>query len=288
MEFLFTFLEGIASFISPCVLPMLPIYISYFAGKEDSKTSRALLNSIGFVIGNTIIFILFAIIASYAGALALGIQKYIKILFGVVIIIRGLNYMGILKIKFLNKDYSIEIHPFKTKKIKEKTLFKNNLLPLRIVKQYQTETKEINEKYKKSQAIKKATEMAKQTIDLIFPGEQQPESDHGIQYEQAETGTNKDRHFRRAKGWFGYQLKVKEEASRLLITVRKDDRNKVAILLNNEKLAVHPTISEADKDGFITLSYVLPQKLNTGSCPIRFIPDGTEWTSAVYEVRLLK
>mgnify|MGYP006924824713 CR=1 FL=1 len=65
--------------------------------------------------------------------------------------------------------------------------------------------------------------------------------------------------FRRAKGWFGYQLKVKEEASRLLITVRKDDRNKVAILLNNEKLAVHPTISEADKDGFITLSYVLPQ-----------------------------
>ena len=101
MEFLFTFLEGIASFISPCVLPMLPIYISYFAGKEDSKTSRALLNSIGFVIGNTIIFILFAIIASYAGALALGIQKYIKILFGVVIIILGLNYMGILKIKFL-------------------------------------------------------------------------------------------------------------------------------------------------------------------------------------------
>ena len=137
-------------------------------------------------------------------------------------------------------------------------------------------------------AERKATELANQTIDLIFPGEQQPESDHGIQYEQAETRTNKDRHFRRAKGWFGYQLKVKEEASRLLITVRKDDRNKVAILLNNEKLAVHPTVSEADKDGFITLSYVLPQKLNTGSCPIRFIPDGTEWTSAVYEVRLLK
>ena len=64
-------------------------------------------------------------------------------------------------------------------------------------------------------AERKATELANQTIDLIFPGEQQPESDHGIQYEQAETGTNKDRHFRRAKGWFGYQLKVKEEASRL-------------------------------------------------------------------------
>lgn len=121
MEFLFTFLEGIASFISPCVLPMLPIYISYFAGKEDSKTSTALLNSIGFVIGNTIIFILFAIIASYAGALALGIQKYIKILFGVVIIILGLNYMGILKIKFLNKENRIK------KKIDDFTFFKTIL-----------------------------------------------------------------------------------------------------------------------------------------------------------------
>ena len=121
MEFLFTFLEGIASFISPCVLPMLPIYISYFAGKEDSKTSRTLLNSIGFVIGNTIIFILFAIIASYAGALALGIQKYIKILFGVVIIILGLNYMGILKIKFLNKEDRIK------KKIDDFTFFKTIL-----------------------------------------------------------------------------------------------------------------------------------------------------------------
>lgn len=121
MEFLFTFLEGIASFISPCVLPMLPIYIYYFAGKEDSKTSRALLNSIGFVIGNTIIFILFAIIASYAGALALGIQKYIKILFGVVIIILGLNYMGILKIKFLNKEIRIK------NKIDDFTFFKTIL-----------------------------------------------------------------------------------------------------------------------------------------------------------------
>ena len=85
-------------------------------------------------------------------------------------------------------------------------------------------------------AEQKATELANQTIDLIFPGEQQPESDHGIQYEQAETGTDNDRHFRRAKGWFSYHLKVKKEAGRLMITIRKNDRNKVAILLNNEKL----------------------------------------------------
>ena len=125
-------------------------------------------------------------------------------------------------------------------------------------------------------AERKATELANQTVDLIFPGEQQPESDHGIQYEESETGTHKDRHFRRAKKWFSYNLKVKKEASQLMLTIRKEDRNKTMILLNNERLTLTPTISKADKDGFITLNYLLPQKLKAGSCEI------------LYEVRLLK
>ena len=137
-------------------------------------------------------------------------------------------------------------------------------------------------------AEQKATDLANRTVDLVFPGEQQPESDHGILYEASETGTHKDRHFRRAKGWFSYNLKVKEEASQLMITVRQEDRNKAVILLNNEKLTVHPTVSKADKDGFIRLCYLLPRKLKAGSCEILFKPDETEWTSAVYEVRLLK
>ena len=137
-------------------------------------------------------------------------------------------------------------------------------------------------------AEQKATDLANRTVDLVFPGEQQPESDHSIQYEASETGTHKDRHFRRAKGWFSYNLKIKEEASQLMITVRQEDRNKAVILLNNEKLTVHPTVSKADKDGFIRLCYLLPRKLKAGSCEILFKPDGTEWTSAVYEVRLLK
>ena len=49
MDYVFTFLEGIASFISPCVLPMLPIYISYFLGKDNQKTSKAVIYSIEFV-----------------------------------------------------------------------------------------------------------------------------------------------------------------------------------------------------------------------------------------------
>ena len=45
MEYIVTFLEGIASFISPCVLPMIPIYISYFAGQDYNKKNKALINS---------------------------------------------------------------------------------------------------------------------------------------------------------------------------------------------------------------------------------------------------
>ena len=92
------------------------------------------------------------------------------------------------------------------------------------------------------------------------PVNKQPESDHGILYEASETGTHKDRHFRRAKGWFSYNLKVKEEASQLMITVRQEDRNKAVILLNNEKLTVHHC-EQSRQRRFIRLCYLLPRKL---------------------------
>lgn len=103
MNYVFTFLEGIASFISPCLLPMLPIYISYFVGKDDKKTSKAILNSIGFVLGFTIVFLVLSIFASTLGRLISGSIKYIKIAFGIIIILLGLNYMQILKLNFLNR-----------------------------------------------------------------------------------------------------------------------------------------------------------------------------------------
>lgn len=103
MDYLLTFLEGIASFISPCLLPMLPIYISYFVGEDDSNTRKAFINSIGFVIGFTFIFLILSIFASSIGNLIVNYIKYIKIIFGILIILLGFNYMEILKIKFLNK-----------------------------------------------------------------------------------------------------------------------------------------------------------------------------------------
>lgn len=105
MEFLFTFIEGFASFISPCLLPMIPIYISYFAGKNDKKISKTLINACGFVLGFTAVFILLAIFASELGIILSENIKYIKIIFGIIIILLGLNYMEVLKINFLNKTH---------------------------------------------------------------------------------------------------------------------------------------------------------------------------------------
>ena len=104
MEYVFTFLEGIASFISPCLLPMLPIYISYFIGEDDKNTSKAVINASGFVLGFTIVFLILSIFASQLGIFISSNIKYIKIVFGIIIILFGLNYMEIFKIKFLNKS----------------------------------------------------------------------------------------------------------------------------------------------------------------------------------------
>ena len=103
MDYILIFLEGIASFISPCLLPMVPIYISYFIGEDNQNNKKAIMNSIGFVLGFTIVFLIFSIFASSIGFLLSNYIKYIKIFFGILIILFGLNYMEILKIEILNK-----------------------------------------------------------------------------------------------------------------------------------------------------------------------------------------
>lgn len=109
MEYLLTFLEGLASFISPCLLPMLPIYISYFMGEEEKGKKKAVLNSIAFVLGFTLVFLTLSIFANVAGNIISRYIRNIKIVFGIIIIILGFNYMEILKLKFLNKTKGIKI-----------------------------------------------------------------------------------------------------------------------------------------------------------------------------------
>ena len=102
MEYLITFIEGIASFISPCILPVIPIYISYFA-TESKSMKKSIINSLGFVCGFSIIFILLGVFAGTFGKFVHEYTDYINIIFGIFLIIIGLNYIGVLFIKFLNK-----------------------------------------------------------------------------------------------------------------------------------------------------------------------------------------
>ena len=109
MEYILTFLECIASFISPCVLPLVPIYISYFTGQE-SKKHKAIINSLAFVIGFSIVFIILAVLANKFGTVIVGLTKYIMIAFGIIIVILGLNYMNILKFNLFNKFKKFQIN----------------------------------------------------------------------------------------------------------------------------------------------------------------------------------
>lgn len=107
MEYLITFVEGIASFISPCVLPVIPVYISYF-GAENKSIKKSLINSIGFVLGFSIIFILLGVFASTFGRVIHKYSNFVNILLGIFLVVIGLNYAGIIFIKFLNKTKEIK------------------------------------------------------------------------------------------------------------------------------------------------------------------------------------
>ena len=96
MQYVIAFLEGIITFISPCLLPMLPIYISYFAGGEQS-TKRTIKGALGFVSGFTVIFVLLGALAGTVGSFLKEYQTAVNIISGVIVIFFGLNFLGILK-----------------------------------------------------------------------------------------------------------------------------------------------------------------------------------------------
>ena len=57
MQYLVSFLEGVITFISPCLLPMLPVYVSYFAGGGERSGKKTLTAALGFVLGFTAVFV---------------------------------------------------------------------------------------------------------------------------------------------------------------------------------------------------------------------------------------
>ena len=98
MQYLISFLEGIITFISPCLLPMLPIYISYFAGGGERTMKKTLTNAAGFVLGFTLIFTAMGALAGSLGGLLQRHQRWVDVIGGLVVVLFGLNYLGVLRL----------------------------------------------------------------------------------------------------------------------------------------------------------------------------------------------
>ena len=96
MQYLISLLEGIITFISPCLLPMLPIYISYFAGGGQWGTRKTLVNALGFVLGFTAVFTAMGALAGTIGSFLQTYQTAVNIVSGLIVILFGLNYLGVL------------------------------------------------------------------------------------------------------------------------------------------------------------------------------------------------
>ena len=98
MQYFISFLEGIITFISPCLLPMLPIYVTYFAGGGERSNRKTLMNAIGFVLGFTLVFTAMGALAGTLGSFLTAHQTALNVVSGLIVIVFGLNYLGVLKL----------------------------------------------------------------------------------------------------------------------------------------------------------------------------------------------
>ena len=108
LNLLVAFSAGFISFLSPCVLPLIPGYISYISGQALDKIIKdnksVLLKTIFFSIGFSIVFISFGITASVIGKLLISYSNQLRIIAGIIIILFSLQFIGLINLKILNSE----------------------------------------------------------------------------------------------------------------------------------------------------------------------------------------
>jgi cytochrome c-type biogenesis protein len=102
------FLAGAASFVSPCVLPLIPAYIFYIAGKNPKDMERPdaklIVNGLMFILGFSAVFMMLGATASAIGVFLSANKQTIRLLSGIVIIAFGVFQTGLVQIGFLNRE----------------------------------------------------------------------------------------------------------------------------------------------------------------------------------------
>lgn len=102
MQYLVSFLEGIITFISPCLLPMLPVYLTYFAGGGQRSGRRTLAGAVGFVAGFTLVFMAMGLLAGTFGSLLRQHQTAVNLVTGLVVVLFGLSFLGVFRLPQLH------------------------------------------------------------------------------------------------------------------------------------------------------------------------------------------
>ena len=112
IELIVAFSAGLISFLSPCVLPLIPGYISFISGSSISelkeKKNINLIPIILFTIGFSCVFIIFGAASTFLGQVLLNNSYHLRLFAGLVIIILSLHMIGIINIKFLNYEKRIQ------------------------------------------------------------------------------------------------------------------------------------------------------------------------------------
>lgn len=118
IQYLLSIATAGMTFISPCVLPMLPVFVSYFSAGQSSKR-RTLINALGFALGLVVVLLaygaVFSAIGIGLGGLKIGYRWIINLVIGLIVIVLGLSFIGLIKIPFLNNTTNIKV---KTDKLK--------------------------------------------------------------------------------------------------------------------------------------------------------------------------
>ena len=111
------FFAGLISFLSPCVLPLIPGYISYISGTSleklvEKKNNLVVIKTIFFSLGFSLVFIILGSTASFLGKFFLNNSNILRIIAGIIIIFFSLHLIGIINFKFMNKDIRIFTNQF--------------------------------------------------------------------------------------------------------------------------------------------------------------------------------
>ena len=116
LSFITVFFQGVASFLSPCVLPLIPAYLTYMTGQsieimmEDKRAHRKLIiNALAFIFGFSLVFVLLGIVATSIGRFLQANRDIIRKISGILITFFGLFHTGFIPIKFLNYEKRLNI-----------------------------------------------------------------------------------------------------------------------------------------------------------------------------------